>query len=393
VDLNDTLKQFEAVEANLAKLERLWNQIKALLPTGSEVEVSDEDQYRSLQRSFAHITSGMPKIDGFALEGCLLDSDAIIQGNVDCLELGEFSASLSFSSAIFRQGEVLNDYRFRMESKRRELARQAVDSICGSIEDALRQLKTSAELRKENAQMPEEEWRVLASLFKSIDALLGKSVSRPPRWAAMDRHLSFGCRGDYDDIVRLDWPSIRQWLDKALYGESDPLPVAATDLGDLVRANPKGPVSTELGWSALSPTEFERLVFNLIDRTRGYVNPQWLTDTNAPDRGRDLSVERVSEDHLTGSRRHRIILACKHVSSVNLRVVTELKEQMRLWEPPRVDELIVVTTGRFTTDAIAYVEKHNGGSEAMRIELWAGSHLERLLAHRPELIAEFGLRP
>jgi Restriction endonuclease len=101
----------------------------------------------------------------------------------------------------------------------------------------------------------------------------------------------------------------------------------------------------------------------------------------------------VSEDDLTGSRRYRIILACKHTSSVNLSVLTELKEQMRLWEPPRVDELIVVTTGRFTTDAIAYVEKHNNGSEAMRIELWAGSHLERLLANRPELIAEFGLRP
>src|SRR5260221_4566520 len=115
----------------------------------------------------------MPKIDGFALEESLLDSDAIIQGNIDCLELGEFSASLSLSSAIFRQGEVLNDYRFRMESKRRELARQALDSICGSIEDALRQLKTSADSRKEHERMPEEEWRVLASLFKSIDALLG----------------------------------------------------------------------------------------------------------------------------------------------------------------------------------------------------------------------------
>ena len=106
-----------------------------------------------------------------------------------------------------------------------------------------------------------------------------------------------------------------------------------------------------------------------------------------------LSVERVSEDHLTGSPRHRIILACKHTSSVNLSVLVELREQMKLWEPPRVDDLIVVTTGRFTTDAIDYAERHNGGPEAMRLELWPGSHLERLLASRPELIAELGLRP
>ena len=76
----------------------------------------------------------MPKIDRFALEECLLDSDAIIEGNIDCFELNEFSESLSFSNAIFRQGEVLSDYRFRMESKRRELPRQAVASICESIE-------------------------------------------------------------------------------------------------------------------------------------------------------------------------------------------------------------------------------------------------------------------
>jgi hypothetical protein len=77
VDLNDTLKQFEAVEANRAKLERLWDRIKALLPTGNQIGVSNEDEYRSLQRSFIHIAKGMPKIDGFALEEYLLNSDAV----------------------------------------------------------------------------------------------------------------------------------------------------------------------------------------------------------------------------------------------------------------------------------------------------------------------------
>lgn len=393
MDLNEALKQFEAVEANLCKLERLWGQIKELLPTGNEIQVKDEDQYRSLLRSFSTIAKAMPKIDGVGLEERFLDPAEIIQGSIDCLELGEFDAALSFSNAIFGQGEILEAYRFRMESKRRELARQGVNTICGAIEESLSKLEEPAKSLRENARMPEEEWQVLTSLFKSIDALLGKSVRRPPAWAVMSRHLSFGVRVDYDDIILKDWPSVRQWLERALYGESDPLPVAVSDLGDLVRAKPKGPVSTELGWSQLSPADFERLVFNLIDRTKGYVNPQWLTDTNAPDRGRDLSVERVSEDDLTGSRRYRIILACKHTRSVNLSVLAGLREQMKRWEPPRVDELIVVTTGRFTTDAIDYAERHNHGQEVMRLELWPGSHLERLLASRPELIAEFALRP
>jgi hypothetical protein len=65
---------------------------------------------------------------------------------------------------------------------------------------------------------------------------------------------------------------------------------------------------------------------------------------------------------------------------------------MKLWEPPRVDILIIATSGRFTTDAIQYVENINQSDTALHIELWAESHLEMLLASRPALIGEFGLR-
>jgi hypothetical protein len=54
--------------------------------------------------------------------------------------------------------------------------------------------------------------------------------------------------------------------------------------------------------------------------------------------------------------------------------------------------LVIATSGRFTSDAVAYIEKHNGSDRAPRIEMWPESHLERLLALRPSLIADFGLR-
>jgi len=56
------------------------------------------------------------------------------------------------------------------------------------------------------------------------------------------------------------------------------------------------------------------------------------------------------------------------------------------------DILIIATTGRFTTDAIEFIEKHNASDRAMKIEMWPESHLERLLAQRPGLVAEFRLR-
>ena len=80
------------------------------------------------------------------------------------------------------------------------------------------------------------------------------------------------------------------------------------------------------------------------------------------------------------------------VHGVPLDEMTKLREQMRLWEPPRGDALIVATSGRFPTDAITWAERHNQSDQAIRIELWPESHLEHLLAQRPDLIAEFGLR-
>ncbi len=65
---------------------------------------------------------------------------------------------------------------------------------------------------------------------------------------------------------------------------------------------------------------------------------------------------------------------------------------MKLWEPPRVDVHVIATSGRFTSDAVAMIEKHNHSDTALRIEMWTDSHLERLLAARPAIIAEFALR-
>jgi hypothetical protein len=120
MDLNDTLKQFEAVEANLAKLERLWTAIKPLLPgTPNEASVKDPDKYTELERSFSHIAKGMPSVDGFKLESCLLHPDDILTNSIDCLELNEISVSVTFAREVFKQGEILADYRFRLDAKRR----------------------------------------------------------------------------------------------------------------------------------------------------------------------------------------------------------------------------------------------------------------------------------
>jgi hypothetical protein len=116
--------------------------------------------------------------------------------------------------------------------------------------------------------------------------------------------------------------------------------------------------------------------------------------TNASDRGRDLSVERVITDELMGTQRQRVIIQAKHWTSKSVRPadVTETLTQIQLWEPPINHSLIIATSGRFTMDAVALIEKHNHEGRRPHIEMWPESHLELLLARRPHLVSGFNLR-
>ncbi|WP_085943108.1 restriction endonuclease [Hydrocarboniphaga effusa] len=99
-------------------------------------------------------------------------------------------------------------------------------------------------------------------------------------------------------------------------------------------------------------------------------------------------------DAYSGTRRERVIVQCKHWRSRSVSVpdLAVVKTQMQLWEPPRIDALVIATSGRFTADAVKWIERHNQSDSALKIHMWAESHLEMLLASRPNLIAEFRLR-
>lgn len=65
---------------------------------------------------------------------------------------------------------------------------------------------------------------------------------------------------------------------------------------------------------------------------------------------------------------------------------------MEHWNNPPVDVLVVATSGRFTADAVSWVERHNSKGVRSRVEIWNDAKLEKLLADRPHLILSFGLR-
>ncbi|MDD3289185.1 MAG: restriction endonuclease [Alphaproteobacteria bacterium] len=389
--LMEALHQFDAVEANIAKLERLWDEIRALVPTG--ICFGPNPEYEQKCRSFDDILTTLPKIDGWKPDIQLLEYNEIAQNRFDAHECGMIEAEISIETAIDSPGQSIREYRHKFNKKRKALTRDVLDERINAFDADLRLLRQEIGEIEPSSKIENPLFDRLREHIAEIDVLLG-SASRPTRWHDLRRHLGFGEGSDLRDIEKFDWPQVKAEVRKSLYGADDPLPISIPDLADLVAVKPKGKIITELSWSNLSAVDFERLIFTLISNEDGYENPEWLMRTNAPDKGRDLSVNRVSTDALTGIIRQRVIIQCKHwlTASINISELATLKEQMKLWNTPKVEVLIMATSGRFTADAVTWIEQHNSDGQMPRIEMWAESHLERLLASRPALIAEFNLR-
>ncbi|MFD1986240.1 restriction endonuclease [Mesorhizobium newzealandense] len=387
------LEQFEATEANLVKLERLWDEIVAIIPTG--VVFGENVEYEDRARAFDLLLASLPGIRGWKPTATPPDLDGLAQSRLDAMEVDEPSAHVAVERWVEEPGRELREYRFRFNNTRKALIRDALIGLIDQIDADIRAARAGVAAGAEPQQeLDREVWSGMREHMKQIEVLLGSSVKKPARWSGMMRHIHFGHVGDLHDIEAMDWPDVKNTLRKGLYGVNEAVPVQVDDLSALVAARPTGPITTALAWSKIDDQAFERLVFTLISDTAGYENPEWLMQTRAPDKGRDLSVTRVIQDELSGTLRLRVVIQCKHWTSrsVSLADVSSTKDQMALWPNPRVDVLVIATSGRFTADAVAWVEQHNANGGSPRIEMWPESHLERLLAARPAIIAEFGLR-
>ena len=387
INLDVALRNFEATEANLLKLEKLLQSI--------ETENFDSPERENNIRNFASILDALPKIDGWKPEIEIFSASDTAIMRVEAQETGEIDIIKQVEDELDKPKFLIREYRFKFDQTRRMLVRNKIRELEHFIDQCLGDLK--AELKEATdfrREISNPKFEKLKDAIAQIDTLLGSSVTRPNRWGDLHRHLNFGQLHDLKDIIEVDWPTIKAGLAINLYHENEPVPVDVEDLALLAKSSPSGTVSTRIDWTNISPEDFERLIFALISNQNGYENVELLMQTNAPDKGRDVSAYRVHSDPLSGTIRRRVIIQCKHwqTKSVSLSDVTNLIGQMKLWEPPRVDVHIIATTGRFTADAVSYIEKHNQSDKALAIEMWPESHLEILLASRPAFVATFNLR-
>lgn len=389
-DLAGALDEFDRVNANVSKLERIWKEIQEVTPS-DVVFGLDSPESEDLVRSFAHIADQLPAIDRFRVDAVPMSQDEIAQNRFDAEEVGEVDASVAVEREIEEPGRQLAEYRFRLERARRVLVRDHVLEVVTHIDQVLRDVAAADGLGQWRGK---DRWGELSALVSELDRLVGDTVPGRARWNDLRRHLRFGQDNDLSDIATMDWPSVKDEVEASLYDDREPIPVAVDDLGELVRARPTGPVSTRLDWKRLADDDFEGLVFALVRQASGYENVNWLMKTRAPDRGRDIEAYRVVSDPLADTRRYRVIIQCKHwlERSVGRHDLIDCVEAVKLWEPPPVDVLVIATSGRFSQDAVAIAEKREREREFPAVELWPDSHLETLLARRPSLTATYVLR-
>jgi hypothetical protein len=150
----------------------------------------------------------------------------------------------------------------------------------------------------------------------------------------------------------------------------------------------------ELAWENIDSKSFERLIFQILVETEGYENVDWLTRTNAPDHGLDVRAVRLRRDPLSGQSSQRVAIQCKHWLTQSVRDidVSAAIVSIEHWQNPPFDVLVIATSGRFTTDAVAWIERHNSQGKRPSIEVWNDARLEVFLNERPHLIRAYGLR-
>jgi hypothetical protein len=367
----------------------VWQRAEPHLPKGPSAGSNRE--YDDLCRHWNLLLTGLPKLNGWTVTAQLPDIDAAGQAFIDFLELGE--PPFSLQNELEEPGRQLDEYRFRLAQVRRKAVADRVHELIVLVDRDVSAIFTA--LPTEGAERIEDAavGRV-TDAFREFDRLLGDTTPRRGRWSDMARHLHFGQPGDWRDIHEMDWPDVRANLETMGLAELDPIPVASIDLGEAAASHPIGGVSTGLSWSHLDDDQFERILYDLLRGLTNYENVQWLMKTRAPDRGRDISLERVIPDAAGGRRSERVIVQAKHwlAKSIGPLEVRQALASLSLWEPPVVRSLIIATSGRFSADGVGVVERHNADGLRPLVEMWPDSQLEAMLAQRPDVVEAYGLR-
>jgi hypothetical protein len=293
--------------ANLAKLEGVWSRATAFIPEGPAR--GSPPEYDDLRRAWADLLPGLPMIDGWTVTDPLPDIDEMGQEFIDYIDIGEHPFRLY--EAAEKPGKDLAEYKYRLNRVRRRAAHERLQQLTAMIDIALPRILDGV-ARDSLERVEGSNVDAVIAGVDEIERLVADTVERRGRWSDLYRHLHFGEGHDWHDIRELDWPSVRAEVEAGALSDTDPIPVPDIDLGQASAGQLTGTATLALPWHRLDDDRFERLLYDLLRGFPEHENVQWLMQTRAPDRGRDISFDRVLRDSTGSVRSERVIVQAKH---------------------------------------------------------------------------------
>lgn len=136
--LNKALRQFEIVDANLGKADRLLEQLMAAIPKG--IVFGSSVEYDQTWREFHDIVKALPRIDGYQCEAYAMTLDEIAQARMDASEMGDVEYTISTETRIDSTPKDLAEYRYRFNKMRRALVRDAINEVVDRADQRVRSL-------------------------------------------------------------------------------------------------------------------------------------------------------------------------------------------------------------------------------------------------------------
>lgn len=133
MQLEDLLRAFDRVAANVAKLDAVWERAAPMIPDGPSRGSSRE--YDDLRRPWESLKDGLRPIDGWTVTAELPDADEVGQTFIDYLDIGE--PPFALENSIEEPVRQLDEYRFRLGQARRRAIRDRLNALTASINGAL----------------------------------------------------------------------------------------------------------------------------------------------------------------------------------------------------------------------------------------------------------------
>src|SRR3954454_6489295 len=107
MDLNETLNRFDAIEANLARIERVLEEYDSLVPQGIVFTAGSPEGLRG----DAELSASLPAIDGWRISADPVPLDDVARTRMNAVDIGEPEVEIGLSEAMAAPAREIADYR------------------------------------------------------------------------------------------------------------------------------------------------------------------------------------------------------------------------------------------------------------------------------------------